>query len=181
MDFHKKYNTEKKFETRIYYPVKLAYENYHWQDILKKLLPKGIEIPGGYETVGDIAHMNLSDEQMPYKNVIGKAILDKNTQLRTVVTKIGKIEATYRFYSLECIAGEPKYDTIQVEDKVRIGLDVSTVYWSSKLSTERTRMVTDFIKDGEVLCDMFCGVGPLVMRATAKRPKMRALANDLNP
>ena len=28
---------------------------------------------------------------------------------------------------------------------------------------------------------MFCGVGPLVLRATAKRPKMRVLANDLNP
>jgi len=64
------------------------------------------------------------------------------------VTKIGIIEATYRFYNLECIAGEPRYDTIQVEDKVRIGLDVSTVYWSSKLATERTRMVNEFLKDG---------------------------------
>ena len=178
---YKKYNADKQFETRLYYPVKIGYENHTWQDILKSTLPKGVEVPGGFETVGDIAHMNLSDAQMPYKNVIGQAILDKNQQLRTVVTKIGIIEATYRFYNLECIAGEPRYDTVQVEDKVRIGLDVSTVYWSSKLATERTRMVNEFLKDGEVLCDMFCGVGPLVMRAAAKRPKMLSLANDLNP
>ena len=40
----------------------MTYDNYSWQDILVKLLPKGVEVPGGYETVGDIAHMNLSDE-----------------------------------------------------------------------------------------------------------------------
>ena len=42
-------------------------------------------------------------------------------------------------------------------------------------------MVKDFIKDGEVLCDMFCGVGPLAVRVAAKQPKTRVLANDLNP
>ena len=118
---------------------------------------------------------------MPYKKIIGQCILDKNPHLRTVVTKLGKIEATYRFYDLECIAGEPKYDTIHVEDKVRINLDISKVYWISKLSTERTRMIKDFIKDDEVLCDMFCGVGPLAVRAAAKKNKLRVLANDLNP
>ena len=82
---------------------------------------------------------------------------------------------------MECIAGAPSYETIHVEDKVRINLDISKVYWSSKLSTERTRMITDFLKDGEVLCDMFCGVGPLAVRAAAKRTKLKVLANDLNP
>ena len=97
------------------------------------------------------------------------------------MTKIGIIEETYRFYNLECIAGEPRYDTILMEDKVKIGLDISKVYWSSKLATERARMVNEFIKDGEVLCDMFCGVGPLAMRAAVKRKNVRVLANDLNP
>ena len=74
---------------------------------------------------------------MPYKNVIGQCILDKTNHLRTVVTKIGYIKATYRFYDLECIAGAPDYEATLVEDKVRINLDLSKVYWSSKLSTER--------------------------------------------
>ena len=42
-------------------------------------------------------------------------------------------------------------------------------------------MVNDFIKNGDVLCDMFCGVGPLSVRVGVKRPKSRVLANDLNP
>ena len=42
-------------------PVKLSYENFTWQDVLKETLPDGIEVPGGFETVGDIVHMNLAD------------------------------------------------------------------------------------------------------------------------
>ena len=85
---------------------------------MRELLPQGVEVPGGYEAVGDVAHLNLKDNQMPYKYHIGQVILDKHPHLRTVVTKIGHIEATYRFYELECIAGVPSYETIVIEDKV---------------------------------------------------------------
>ena len=68
--------------------------------------------------------------------------MDKNQTLKKVVTKVGHIETTYRFYNLECIAGDPStFETIQVEDKVKFKLDVSKVYWCSKLATERTRMI----------------------------------------
>jgi len=30
-----------------------------------------VEIPSGFETVGDIAHLNLSEKMMKYKNLIG--------------------------------------------------------------------------------------------------------------
>lgn len=42
-------------------------------------------------------------------------------------------------------------------------------------------MIEDFLKDGEVLCDMFCGVGPLSVKSAVKRPGLKVLANDLNP
>jgi len=42
---------------------------------------------------------------MPFKHQIGEAIIDKNPAIKTVVTKIGHIESTFRFYELECIAG----------------------------------------------------------------------------
>lgn len=78
---------------------------------------------------------------MPYKLQIGQVILDKNPSLRTVVTKIGHIDSTFRFYELECIAGEPKYETMVIEDKVKFMVDVSKMYWCSKLSSERNRMI----------------------------------------
>jgi len=68
-----------------------------------------------------------------------------------------------------------------MEDKVRFQVDVSKVYWCSKLATERNRMISEYLKDGEVLCDMFCGIGPLAVKAAVKRPKLNVVCNDLNP
>jgi len=64
---------------------------------------------------------------------------------------------------------------------VRFKVDVSKMYWCSKLATERTRLINTYLKEGDVLCDMFCGVGPLAVKTAVKRPKMKVLANDLNP
>lgn len=97
------------------------------------------------------------------------------------MTKIGHIEATFRFYELECIAGIPTYETTVIEDKVKFRVDVSKMYWCSKLSSERNRLISEFLKEGQVLCDMFCGVGPLAVKAAVKRQTLRVLANDLNP
>ena len=71
---------------------------------------------------------------MPYRKVIGQIVLDKCPHLRTVVTKIGQIDSVYRYYNLECIAGEPCYETLVVEDKVRLFVDVSLMYWCTKLA-----------------------------------------------
>jgi len=125
--------------------VSITYDNYNYQDALRHILPEGIEIPGGYETIGDVAHLNLHVNQLPFKLQIGQVILDKNPSLRTVVTKIGHIDSTYRFYELECIAGEPNYETIVIEDKVKFKVDVSKMYWCSKLSCERNRIIDTFL------------------------------------
>ena len=71
---------------------------------------------------------------------------DKNPKLRTVVNKIGQIESEFRFYNLECVAGEKnKYETVHIEEKVRFKVDVRKVYWCSKLSTERNRLIEKFL------------------------------------
>ena len=38
--------------------------------------------------------MNLMDKLLDYKHIIGQVVLDKNPALRTVVNKVGQIEAT---------------------------------------------------------------------------------------
>lgn len=149
---------------------------------MRELLPPDVdEVPSGFETVGDIAHMNLLGKQLDHRYIIGQVVLDKNPVLRTVVTKLGQIESTFRFYDLECISGDPSsYETIVNEDKVRFKVDISKVYWCSKLGHERNRMIDSILKEGDVLCDMFCGIGPLAVKSAVKK-KIKVLANDLNP
>ena len=49
----------------------LNYDNFSSSEVLKHLLPSGVEVPGGFEIIGAIVHMNLSVGQMPFRNVIG--------------------------------------------------------------------------------------------------------------
>ena len=55
---------------------------------LQRLLPAGLEVPCSFETVGHIAHLNLRDELLPYKHLVGQVLLDKNPSIRTIVNKV---------------------------------------------------------------------------------------------
>lgn len=48
---------------------------------------------------------------MPYKYVIGKVLLDKIINAKTIVNKLDKLNNVYRTPELELLAGEPKYET----------------------------------------------------------------------
>jgi tRNA (guanine37-N1)-methyltransferase len=41
-------------------------------------------------------------------------------------------------------------------------------------------MIDKILKEGDVLCDMFCGIGPLAVKAAVKK-RIKVIANDLNP
>lgn len=41
-------------------------------------------------------------------------------------------------------------------------------------------MIDKVLKEGDVLCDMFCGIGPLAVKAAVKK-RIKVIANDLNP
>jgi len=135
-------------------------------------------LPNGFEIVGKIAHMNLRDQYLKYKYFIGQLILDKNPSLATVINKVGKIDNVYRTYEMEILAGEENYNVEHKEGNVRFHFDLRKTYWCSRLQNERDRVLKLF-KKNEVLCDAFCGVGPLALRACKEGVKV--YANDLNP
>jgi len=160
------------------YEVKLNYEDLTMQEILTEILPKDVTVPAGFETVGAIAHLNLKANQLPYKNVIGQVLLDKNLNIKTVVNKTEKLNNVFRTPELEVIAGENQLETELKEGGCTFKLNFEKVYWNSKLQSERDRLLKN-LKSGEILCDMFCGIGPLSIRAAKKH--LYVLANDLNP
>ena len=56
---------------------------------------------------GHIAHLNLRDEQLPFKHVIGQVVLDKNQpRIKTVLNKLGTITNEFRVFEHEVLAGE---------------------------------------------------------------------------
>ncbi|KAG5114264.1 hypothetical protein JHK82_037533 [Glycine max] len=157
----------------------LFYDYWQMNEVLETLLPEGMIIPSAFETVGHIAHLNLRDEHLPYKWLIAKVVLDKNKpRIQTVVNKIDTIQNEYRTMQLEVLAGNHSLVTTVVENGIHFQVDLATVYWSSRLGTERQRLLSGFTRN-DVVCDVFSGVGPLAI--SAARIVKRVFANDLNP
>ncbi|GLT83420.1 hypothetical protein SLE2022_017100 [Rubroshorea leprosula] len=157
----------------------LFYDYWGMNEILEALLPNGLVVPSAFETVGHIAHLNLRDEHLPYKKVIAKVVLDKNKpKIQTVVNKTDAINNDYRTMQLEVLAGNHSLLTTVVENGLQYHVDLATVYWNSRLATERQRLLSGFSRN-DIICDVFAGVGPIAI-AAAKIVK-RVYANDLNP
>lgn len=148
-------------------------------DVLHRLLPENIEIPSSFEQVGHIAHLNLRDELLPYRKIIGSVLLDKNPRVHTVINKIGSIENEWRVFTMELLAGKDLTVTEVKQHGARFSLDFRKVYWNSRLEAEHKRLVEEKFKKGEVIVDAMAGVGPFAVPAGQKG--CLVLANDLNP
>lgn len=137
-----------------------------------------LEIPKSFEIIGNIAHLNLREKFLPFKYLIAKIILDKNANIKSVINKTAKIDNVFRTYNMELLGGAENFLVSHREGNINFHFDIRTVYWCSRLQSERDRLLK-LIKKGEVLCDAFCGVGPLALRAAKQGVKV--YANDLNP
>lgn len=93
-------------EEVVRHDIRIGADHMSTEEILKMVLPAEVGTVSSFETVGHIAHVNLRDEQLPHKYVIGDVILSKNTHLKTVVNKVGRISSTFRVFDMEVIAGE---------------------------------------------------------------------------
>ncbi|KAG2488861.1 hypothetical protein HYH03_012656 [Edaphochlamys debaryana] len=160
------------------YTVVLEYGMLSTDAVLKRLLPAGVDAPGSFETIGHIAHLNLRDEHLPYRHVIGQVLLDKNPHIKTVVNKVGSIENEFRVFQMEVIAGEQRLETEVIQHGSRFKLDFSQVYWNSRLESEHLRLVGG-MERGQVLVDMMAGIGPFAVPAAQRG--LTVYANDLNP
>ena len=141
--------------------IVLTYQDWTAEEILGRLLlPEGVkEVPSAFEAVGHLAHVNLRDELLPYKYLVGKVLLDKNSpRIRTVVNKLGSIDTKYRTFGMEVIAGNDKddggenswSDVLVKEEGCEYRLDFRKVYWNSRLGGEHRRLVKLIGKDASV-------------------------------
>eukprot|EP01125_Pyxidicula_operculata_P009781 TRINITY_DN3212_c1_g2_i2.p1 TRINITY_DN3212_c1_g2~~TRINITY_DN3212_c1_g2_i2.p1 ORF type:complete len:384 (+),score=50.23 TRINITY_DN3212_c1_g2_i2:203-1354(+) len=155
-----------------------GYEILTAEEVLHEYLPKGVELVKSYEQIGHIAHLNLRDDCLPYAKIIGQVILDKNKHLRTIVNKTGEIDNTFRTFKMDLLAGENDMNATVKEAGCKFKFNFAEVYWNSRLGSEHKRLVEMF-QPGEVIADMFAGVGPFAVPASKKG--CIVYANDLNP
>lgn len=146
----------------------------------KKLPPEKIEIlPRSFDITGSIAVIKIPDLLVNDSKDIGESILSTNPHIESVYKNMG-VQGPFRILELEHLAGENNPVTVHKEFGIEIKLDVSKVYFSPRLATERNRLA-GLVKEGEFIVDMFTGVGPFsIMIAKLSRPRS-ITAIDINP
>jgi tRNA (guanine37-N1)-methyltransferase len=157
---------------------KIGYEEMTATEVLGEILPDGMDVPSSYEAAGHLLHVNLLEEQRPWKHIIGEVLLDKVPSARTVVTKTGNIESEYRTFPMEVIGGEEDFNVQVREGGCTFEFDYRQVYWNSRLQMEHSRIVKK-IAPGSIVVDMFAGVGPFALPLAKKG--VEVFANDKNP
>lgn len=161
--------------------ISLTYAQCSIEHVLKTLLPSEIQVPTSFETVGHIAHINLREEHIPWKKIIGQVMLDKLApRIRTIVNKMESTGGPYRTFAMEVLSGDHNLITSVKENSCIFSLDFENVYWNSRLETEHRRIV-ETIEDGDIFVDAFCGVGPFAIPAAKRAKCSKVYANDLNP
>ena len=158
-------------------PMKKVPHNF--SELLKdELTDEEIEnLRTSFDTIGDIVILEIPDDLVDKKQIIGDAAL-KFTKRRSIYMKKSAIKGTTRIRDLEFLSGVDDSVTIHKEHGARLKLDVREVYFSPRLATERKRVMQS-VENGEKILDMFCGIGPFPI-VIAKNRKVDIAAVDIN-
>lgn len=125
-----------------------------------------------HELVGGIAILQEDDPAGAEK------ILISRPSLHTAIFAKGEVRGEYRTREFAILAGRPTTRTQVTEHGHRFTVDLAGAYFSARLSTERQHILHQ-VQDGEVILDMFAGVGPFAITLAAKAALV--VAADLNP
>ena len=150
-------------------------------EVLEKDIPPNLlaSLPRSLDIIGKIAIVGLPPELGAYKELLGEAILKVNNKIEVVLSKAGPVDGRLRLRKLELIAGSGKTETIHKEHRCIYHLDPTTVYFSPRLSQEHWR-VAQKVQEGEVVIDMFTGVGPFAIQIGKAHKNVLVYAIDLN-
>lgn len=138
------------------------------------------KVPQAFDIIGDIVVIDIPFELKAYEKVIGEAILQTQKSVQTVLAKAGDISGVYRIRDYTFIAGEHKTSTIHREFGCTFYVDLAKAYFSPRLSHEHQR-VASLVEAGEVVADLFAGVGPFSVLIGKQCLETKVYAVDLNP
>ncbi|MFG1520162.1 MAG: class I SAM-dependent methyltransferase family protein [Thermoplasmataceae archaeon] len=135
-----------------------------------------LRISGSYDTIGSIVVTKESD---PVKLMqLSRNLLNSGKGIRSVYRDRG-VRGKARLRDLELVLGEDNKKTLYKENGITLNVDISRAYFSPRLATERF-LLANRVKDGEIIIDMFAGIGPFSILIASMRD-VDIIAIDSNP
>jgi len=149
-----------------------------YKDVIK-VPPEIMELlPTSFDVVGNIAVVKVTPEVYEYKEELGHAIMKANKNVASVAIDRGVV-GDFRLRDLEIVGGRKVTETRHTEYGVVMELDLLKVYFSPRLANERKR-IADMVYDGEIVIDMFTGVGPFSLLIAKFGNPEKIYSIDLN-
>jgi tRNA (guanine37-N1)-methyltransferase len=154
---------------------------YKFEDYLRAFLSeKQLDtVRHSFDTIGSIAIIEVPEELIPYEKKIAESLAKAHKNIKGVFKKTGAVKGMERTRELVHLWGSSSTVTLHREHGCRYRLDIARVYFSPRLSYERQRILEQ-VKDGEVIVDLFAGVGPFSI-LLAKYRNVKIYAIDANP
>ncbi len=134
-------------------------------------------LPSGWQIVGDVIIITLHEELEIRKKDIADALLSMYPGCSTVLLDRG-ISGRMRKPQREIIAGD-KTETIHRENGCQFRLDAMQIMYSQGNLAERKRMSA--LGKGEVVVDMFAGIGYFSIPMAVHSRPARIFAIEINP
>lgn len=150
-------------------------------DLLEgKLPPEELRlVPRSFDAVGDIAIMRVPREIYERRNQIAEAVMVVNNHIKTVLCQVAPVGGSFRLRKLRWVLGEKRTRTTYREHGCVLNVDLARTYFSPRLAYERMR-IAKLVKPGEVVVNMFAGVGSFSIAIAKHSEARRIYSIDIN-
>ena len=132
------------------------------KDALRGVLDESelIELSSSFDVIGDIAIIKIPKSLESRSTLIGEQIISRMKNVSTVLSQTSDVTGEFRTRDVSFVAGVEKYETVYKESGCRFKVNVKSVYFSPRLSTERLRVASQVKEEeGEKILNMFAGLG----------------------
>ncbi len=152
--------------------------------LIDKLKLKGVEfdydlLPKGFQRVGHLIILNLREELADYYSYIGKCVVELFSGVDVVCVKTGEIVGEFRRPQLKVIFGSGDLKVENYENGVWFCYDAGKIMFAKGNVNERGRLAR-IVSDGEVIVDMFIGIGYFSLPIAKKNKSVKIYGIDKN-
>ena len=138
-------------------------------------------LPRGFQSIGKVMILKLNPALLKSKDIIANKCMELLPSTKSVYLNKGKIEGTFRKpNNIEYIAGENNSLVIHKEHDVLYSFDFTKIMFSQGNLSERKYLAT-LVKDGEIIVDMFAGIGYFSLSIGKHSKPNRIYSIELNP
>ena len=106
-------------------------------------------------------------------------LLKRQSSVKTVLEKIGKIKGRLRKLATKYLAGEKTKEILYRENNCVFRFNIDKTYFSPRLSNERKEIASQIKKGDEVLV-MFAGVAPFSIVIAKNSKAKKVFSNEIN-